>query len=69
MKKGRLVFAAVAAALAAAGILCFSGQCAQGAKRGLSFCGNILIPSNFPLFSAFRIRGEIPGCPRRFPGS
>ena len=48
MKKGRLVFAAVAAALAAAGILCFPGQCAQGAKRGLSFCGNILIPSIFP---------------------
>lgn len=48
MKKGRLVFAAVAAALAAAGILCFPGQCAQGAKQGLSFCGNILIPSIFP---------------------
>ena len=61
MKKGRLVFAAVAAALAAAGILCFSGQCAQGAKRGLSFCGNILIPSIFPflVLSVFVVKSGV----------
>lgn len=61
MKKGRLVFAAVAAALAAAGILCFPGQCAQGAKRGLSFCGNILIPSIFPflVLSVFVVKSGV----------
>ena len=61
MKKGRLVFAAVAAALAAAGILCFSGLCAQGAKRGLSFCGKILIPSVFPflVFSVFVVKSVV----------
>ena len=61
MKKGRLIFAAVAAALAAAGILCFPGQCAQGAKRGLSFCGNILIPSIFPflVLSVFVVKSGV----------
>ena len=61
MKKGRLVFATVAAALAAAGILCFPGQCAQGAKRGLSFCGNILIPSIFPflVLSVFVVKSGV----------
>lgn len=61
MKKGKLVLTAVAAALVAAGILCFPGQCAQGAKRGLNFCGDILIPSIFPflVLSVFVVKSGV----------
>lgn len=61
MKKGKLVLTAVAAALVAAGILCFPDQCAQGAKRGLNFCGDILIPSIFPflVLSVFVVKSGV----------
>ena len=39
----------------------FSRPMRPGRETRLNFCGDILIPSIFPLFGAFRIRGEIRG--------
>lgn len=68
MKKSRLITAAVAAVLLAAGILCFPNQCAQGAKRGLNFCGDILIPSIFPflVLSVFVVKSGVSKALSRF---
>jgi sporulation integral membrane protein YlbJ len=46
---------------AAAGILCFPTAAADGARNGLRFCGEILIPSIFPfmVLSAFVVKSGL----------
>lgn len=45
--------------LAAAGLLAFPAQAAEGARAGLSLCGRVIVPSLFPFAALSRIMLEL----------
>lgn len=56
-----IAFTALLVTAAAAGILCFPKASTQGARTGLQFCGEILIPSIFPfmVLSSFVVKSGL----------
>ncbi len=56
-----IAFTALLVTAAAAGILCFPKTSTQGARTGLQFCGEILIPSIFPfmVLSSFVVKSGL----------
>ena len=58
-----VTFTALLVIAAAVGILCFPTASTQGARNGLQFCGEILIPSIFPfmVLSSFVVKSGLSG--------